>query len=84
VIKSRSKGWAGHVARMCEGRVNYRVLVGWPEGKRPLGKSRIMWVANVKTELREIGLHGTKLIRLAQSRVQWRTFVNTVTNLPVP
>jgi hypothetical protein len=83
VIKSRRMGWAGHVARMEEGRGVYRVLVGRPEVKRPLGRPRRRWEDNIKMDLREIGIDGAIWIQLAQDRVQWRTFVNTVMNLRV-
>jgi hypothetical protein len=65
VIKSRRMRWAGHVAHMGEGRGVYRVLVGRPEGKRPLGRPRRRWVDNIKMDLREIGIDGVKCIRLA-------------------
>jgi hypothetical protein len=81
VIKSRRMRWAGHVARMGEGRGVYRVLVGRPEGKRPLGRSRHRWEDNIKLDLREIGIDGVNWIQLAQDRVQWQVFVNTVMNL---
>jgi hypothetical protein len=81
VIKSRRMRWAGHMARMGEGRGVYRVLVGRPEGKRPLGRRR--WEDNIKMDLGEIRIDGTNWIRLAQNRVQWRAFVNTVMNLRV-
>jgi hypothetical protein len=58
VIKSRRMRWAGHVARTMEGRGVYRVLVGRPEGKRPLGRPRRRWEDNIKMEIREIGLGG--------------------------
>jgi hypothetical protein len=83
VIKSRRMRWAGHVARMEKGRVAYRVLVGRPEGKRPLGRPRHRWEDNIKMDLREIGFDGTNWTRLAQDRVRWRVFVNTVMNLRV-
>jgi hypothetical protein len=84
VIKSRRMRWAGHVARIGEGRGVYRVLVGRPEGKKTLGRPRHSWEDNIKLDLREIGLDGVKWIQLAQDRVQWRAFVNTVMNLRVP
>jgi hypothetical protein len=84
VIKSRRMRWAGHVARMGEGRVAYRVLVGRPEGKRPVGRPRRRRENNIKTDLREIGIDGANWIRLAQDRVHWRAFVNTEINLRVP
>jgi hypothetical protein len=77
VIKSRRLRWAGHMARMGEGRGVYGVLVGWSEGKRPLGRPRRRWEDNIKMDLREIGIGGAKWIQLAQDRVQWRAFVNT-------
>jgi hypothetical protein len=75
VIKSRRMRWAGHVKRMGEGRGVYRVLVGRPEGKRPLGRPRRMWEDNIKMDLSEIGIDGANWIRLAQDRVRWRDFV---------
>jgi hypothetical protein len=75
---------AGHVACIGEGRGVYRVLVGRPEGKRPLGRPRRRWEDNIKMYLREIGVDGANWIRLAQYRVQWRAFVNTVMNLRGP
>jgi hypothetical protein len=84
VIKSRRMRWAGHVARMGEGRGVYRVLVGRPEGKRLLGRPRRRWEDNIKMGLREIGIDGANWIQLAQDTAQWRAFVNTVMNLRVP
>jgi hypothetical protein len=69
---------------MGEGRGVYRVLVGKPEGKRPLGRPRCRWENNIKLYLRETGIDGTNWIRLAQDRVQWRAFVNTIMNLRFP
>jgi hypothetical protein len=66
-----------------EGRGVYRVLVGRPEGKRPLGRPRRRWEDNIKMDLRETGIDGADWIRLALDRVQWRAFVNTVMNLRV-
>jgi hypothetical protein len=59
-------------------------LVGRPEGKRPLGKPRCRWENNIKLDLREIGIDGANWIQLAQDRVQWRAFVNTVMNIRIP
>jgi hypothetical protein len=84
VIKSRRMRWAGHVAGMGEGRDVYRVLVGKPEGKRPLGRHRLRWEDNIKLDLREIRFDGANWIRLAQDGVQCRAFVNTAMNLRVP
>jgi hypothetical protein len=84
VTKSRRMRWARHVARMGEGRGVYRVLVGRPEGKRPLGRPRRWYEDNIKLDLRAIGINEANWIQLAQGRVQWRAFVNTVMNLRVP
>jgi hypothetical protein len=67
-----------------EGRNVYRVLVGRPEGKRPLRKPRRKWEDNIKMDLREIGIDGSNWIQLAQDRVQWRARVNTVMNFRIP
>jgi hypothetical protein len=67
-----------------EGRDVYRVLVGRPEGKRPLGRPMRRWEDNIKMDLREVGIDGANWIRLDQDRVRWRAFVNTVMNLRVP
>jgi hypothetical protein len=84
IIKSRSMRWAGHVARMGEKRNAYRILVGKPKGKKPLGRPRRRWVDNIKMDLREIGWDGVQWIDMAQDRDQWRALVNTVLNLRVP
>ncbi|PNF20287.1 hypothetical protein B7P43_G14398, partial [Cryptotermes secundus] len=75
--------WAGHIARMVETRNAYRILVGKPEGKRPLERPRHMWVDNIKMALREIGWYGMDWIDMAQDRDQWRALVNTVMNFRV-
>jgi hypothetical protein len=62
----------------------YRVLVGKPEGKRPLGRSRLRWENNIKMDLQEMGWKGMDWIDLAQDRDRWRALVNAVTNLRVP
>jgi hypothetical protein len=62
----------------------YRILVGKPEGKRPLGRSRHSWVDNIKMDLRDIGWEGVDWIDMAQDRDHWRALVNTVLNLRVP
>jgi hypothetical protein len=67
-----------------EKRNAYRILVGNPEGKRPLGRPRRRWVGNIKMDLREIGWIGMGWIYLAEDRDQWRALVNTVMNLRVP
>jgi len=66
-----------------EGRVVYRVLVGRPEGKRPLGRPRRRWEDNIKMDLMEIGIDEANLMQLAQNRVQWWACVNTVMDLRV-
>jgi len=75
--------WAGHVARMGEGRGVHMILVGKPEGKRPLGRSRRRWEDNIKMDLQEVG-EGGDWMELAQDRDRWRALVNTVMNLRVP
>jgi hypothetical protein len=84
MIKSRRMRWAGHVARIGEKRNAYRILVGKPEGKRPLGRPRRRWVDNIKMDLREVGWEGLDWIDLSQDRDQRRALVNTVLNLRVP
>jgi hypothetical protein len=69
---------------MGEGRGVYRVFVGMPKGKRPLGRPKCRWEDNIKINLRELGIDGTNSILLAQDRVQWQAFVNTVMNLQAP
>jgi transcription termination factor 2 len=83
IVKSRRMRWAGHVARMEEKGNAYRLLVGKPEGKRPLGRPRRRWVDNVKMDLLEIGWGGVDWIGLAQDRDKWRALVNAVVNLRV-
>ena len=84
VIKSRRMRWAGHVARMGEERGVYRVLVGKPEGRRPLGRPRHRWVDNIRMDLQEVGCGNVDWIGLAQDRDRWRTLVSVVMNLRVP
>jgi hypothetical protein len=78
MIKSRRMRWAGHVAPMGEKRNAYRVFVGKPAGKRPLGGPRRRWVDNIKMDLKEIRWDGVDWIDTAQDRDQWRALVNTV------
>jgi hypothetical protein len=76
--------WVGHVARTGKGRGVYRVLVGKPEGKRSLGRSRLRWENNITLELQEVGCGVMGCIGLAQDRDRWRALVNAVMNLRVP
>jgi len=84
VIKSRRMRWAGHVACMGEVRGVYRVLVGKPEGKRPLGRRRRRWVDNIRMDLQKVGCGYMDWIRLAQDRDRWQTLMSSVMNLWVP
>jgi len=76
--------WAGHVARVGHRRGVFRVLVGKPEGKRPLGKPKFRWEDNIKMDLQEVGCGGIERIDLAQDRDKWRALLNAVMNLRVP
>jgi hypothetical protein len=83
-IKARRMRWAGHVVRMGEVRGAYNILVGRPEGRRPLGRPRHRWEDNIKMYLREIGFGDVDWIHWAQDRDRWQALVNTVVNLQVP
>jgi len=83
VIKSRMR-WTRHVARMEEGRGVHKVLVGKPEGKRPLGRPRCRWEDNIKMDLQESGKGFGDWMELAQNRERWRANVSTVMNFRVP
>ena len=84
VIKSRRLRWAGHVARMEEGRGVHQVLVGKPEGKRPLGRPRRRWEDNIKMDLEEVRRGCGDWMELSQDRDRWRALVSTVMNFGVP
>jgi len=83
VIKSRRMRWAGHVARMREGRGVHRVLVEKPEGRRPLGRPTRRWEDNIRMYLREVGCGCVDWMELAQDRDSWRELVSAVMNLRV-
>jgi hypothetical protein len=78
LIKSRRMRWTGHVARTGKMRNGYRLLVGKPEGKRPLGRPRRRWVDNIRMDLREVGWGDVDWIGLAQDRNRWRALVNSI------
>ena len=84
VIKSRRMRWAGHVARMGDESAVYKILVGKPEGKRPLGRPRRRWMDNIRMDLQEVGYGHVDWIGLAQDRDRWRMLVSAVMNLRVP
>jgi hypothetical protein len=84
IIKPRRMRWVGHVARMEEKRNVYRLLVGKPEGRRPLGRPGPRWLDNIRMYLVEVGWGDADWIGLAQDRDRWRALVNSVLNLRVP
>jgi len=84
VVKSRRMRWAGHVARMGDDRDVYRVLVGKPEGKRPLGRPSRRWEDNIKIDLEEVGGGRGDWMELAQDRDRWLALVSTVRDFRVP
>ena len=74
--------WAGHVARMEEGRSAFKILTCKPTGKRPLGRRR--WEDNIRMDLEEIGINAGNWVDSAQDRNYWRALVNAAFNLRVP
>jgi hypothetical protein len=80
-VKLRRIRWAGHVVRMVEERNVCKVLVGKPEGKRPLGRPRRRWEDGIRMDLGEIGLGAVDWIRLFQDKDRWRAVVSAVMNL---
>jgi hypothetical protein len=83
VVKLRRMRWAGHVARMVEGRGVHRVLMGKPEGRTPLGRPRRRWEDNIKMDLEEVGGGCGDWMERAQDRDSWRAFVSTLMNFGV-
>jgi hypothetical protein len=83
IIKSMRMRWAGHVAQMGEKRNTYRLLVGKPEEKRPLGRPRRRRVDN-RMDLGDVGWGDVDWIGLAQDRNRWRAFMNLVFNFRIP
>jgi len=84
VIKSRRMRWTGHIARMVAWRGVYRVLVGKPEGKRPLGRPKRRWEDNIKLNLQVVVCGGIDWITQTQNSDRWRALMNTVINIRVP
>ena len=84
MVKLRRMRWAGHVARIGEDRGVHRVLVGKPEGKRTLGRSRRRWEDNIKMDLQEVGGGRGDWMELAQDRDRWWPLVGTVRDFRVP
>ena len=82
--KSRRLGWAGHIARMEEGRSPFKILTGKPTGKTPLGRPRRRWEDNIRLHLEEIGINAGNWVDSAQDRNYWRALVNAALNLWVP
>jgi hypothetical protein len=84
IIKSWRMRLVGHVARMGEKRNTYRLLVGKPEGNRPLERPRRRWVDNIRMDHGKVGWGDVDWIGLAKDRNRWRALVNSVSNLRVP
>ena len=84
MIKFRRLRWAGHVARMEEGRSAFKILTDIPTGKRPLGRPRRRWDDNIRMNLEEIGINAGNWVDSAQDRDYWRALVNAALNLRVP
>ena len=84
MIKSSRLRWAGHVARMEEGRSAFKILTGTPEGKRPLGRPRRRWKGNIRMDLKETGINTRNWVDSARDRNYCRALVNEALNLRVP
>ena len=83
MIKSRRLRWAGHVARMEEGRSAFKIVTGKATGKRPLGRPRRRWEDNLRMDLEEICVNAGNWVDSAQDRNYWRALVNAALNLRV-
>jgi hypothetical protein len=83
-MKPRIMRLPGHVECTVQGRGVYRVLVGKPEGKRPMGRPRRRWKDNIKADLQEVGCGSMKWIELTQDRQRWRAFFNAAMNIRFP
>ena len=84
MIKSRRLRWAGHIARMEEGRSAFNILTDKPTGKRPLGRPRRRWEDNIRMDLEEIGINAGNWVDSARDRNYSRALVNAALNLRVP
>ena len=84
VTKSRRLRWAGHVARMEEGRSAFKILTGKPTGMRPLARPRRRWEDNIRMDLEEISINAGNWVDWVQDRSYWRALVNAALNLRVP
>ena len=84
MIKSIRLRWAGHVAKVKEGRSVFKILTGKPTGKRPLGRPRRRWEDNIRMDLKEICINTRNWVDSAQDRDYWRALVNAALNLRVP
>jgi hypothetical protein len=84
IIKLRRINWAGHVARIGEERNVYRLLIGKPEGKRPLERTRCRWINNIKIDPLGLGLGGVDWIGVTQDRYRWMSLDNAVMKLRIP
>ena len=84
MIKSRRMRWAGHIARMEEGRSAFKILTGKPTGKRPLGRPRRRWEDNIRMDLEGIGINAGNWVDSAQDRDYWKALVNVALILRVP
>ena len=83
-LKCRRLRWAGHVARMEEGRSAFKILTGKPTGKIPLGRPRRRWEDNIRMDLEEIVIYAGNWVDSGQDRNYWRALVIAALNLRVP